>query len=72
MNWKSMEYAPKDRPILLCIGGIAIQGQYEDGLRDDGTRYWEAEWRVESVASHGCGCCSSKNPNPIGWVELPK
>lgn len=57
---KSMSTAPKDRAILLRVNHTWIEGCWCDG-----------EWQVESLPSHGCGCCADRNDEPEGWLELP-
>ena len=72
-QWKPMDGAPKDKAILLQISGKAIQGAWDarGGWWDDEKGEYPGDWNVVSMHSHGCGCCSSSNPEPTGWMELP-
>lgn len=67
-----METAPKDRPILLKIKGVAIQGQWNEPIvyGYDGEEPREGSWSVVHLPSHGCDCCFTDNPPPTGWAEL--
>lgn len=71
--WKAIESAPKDGgDIVLLIGGIAIQGSWDNETRADGYVYGDGKWCVESLPSHGCGCCSAENDPPTHWQPLPE
>lgn len=60
--WKPIADAPRDVSILLLIGSYAIEGYWDDD---------EDKWEVIDLPSHGCGCCSSENPEPTHWAPLP-
>lgn len=65
MNWRPMDTAPKDGThILLHIEDCAIEGWWENYRNGGG------EWNVVSLSSHGCGCCSSSNADPLKWAYL--
>lgn len=67
-EWQPIETAPKDGThILLHVDGSVIEGWWYQPNYDGGV----ADWNVESVPSHGCGCCSEENPDPIAWMPLP-
>ena len=73
MSWQLMNTAPRDgTPVLLLIDGTAIQGGWDNETRRDGYVYGEGKWYVDSLPSHGCGCCGRTNPEPTGWLPLPK
>jgi hypothetical protein len=64
-GWQPIESAPKDgTAVLLLIEGEAIQGHW---VTHGNT---PSEWKVIRLSSHGCGCCSSRNPNPTHWQPL--
>lgn len=62
--WKPIGDVPKDGThVLFLMDGVVIEGWYETGSDD--------HWKVVRVLSHGCGCCSSDNTEPTGWMPLP-
>lgn len=65
-TWQPIETAPKDgTSVLLLIGEEAIQGHWVT------YKNIPSEWKVISLSSHGCGCCSSDDPAPTHWMPLP-
>ena len=63
-DWQPIETAPKDGThILLYVEGSVIEGYWYS--------YWE-EWEVVALSSHGCGCCSCGNDDPLYWMPLPE
>ena len=71
MSSLDLTKVPKDRPILIEIGGKWTQAQWDDnGTTPDGE--WTGWWEVIWLPSHGCGCCSSTNPAFTDWCELPE
>lgn len=66
-EWLPIETAPKDgSSVLLLISGEAIQGRWVTYKNIPG------EWRVVSLSSHGCGCCSADDEPPTHWAHLPE
>ena len=71
--WQSIETAPRDgTTIILLVDDVAISGSW--GMSPDcgPERYPQDGWRVDSLNSHGCGCCASQNGAAMGWLPLPK
>jgi len=65
--WNSIDTAPKDGSyILLLIDDKAIEGWWYAGGYPNGS------WKVISLHSHGCGCCSSEDDPPTHWMALPE
>ncbi len=72
-EWQPIETAPKDGgSVLLFIDRTAIEGQWDNETRADGYVYGDGKWVVDSLPSHGCGCCSYDNPEPTHWMPLPE
>lgn len=69
INWQPIKTAPKDKDVLIFINGIVIQAKYCQVTAYDGTIY-PYEWKVDSLPSHGCGCCGSDNEEPTHWAEI--
>jgi hypothetical protein len=66
IDWQDIATAPKDgTEILLYVEDVAIEAVWDSSL---GRRFW----RVGSVTSHGCGCCSSNDDDPTHWAALNK
>lgn len=61
ISWQPIKTAPKDKDVLIFINGIVIQAKYCQ-VTD--------EWEVESLPSHGCGCCGSDNEEPTHWAKI--
>jgi len=71
-KWRPMRTAPKDgTSVLLLVDGKVIEGSFYDEVCGNGERYGPGKWDVVSLPSHGCGCCSTSDPEPSGWLPLP-
>jgi hypothetical protein len=67
MMWRPIETAPKDGThVLVILEGVVIEAWFEGGFGD-----WPGRWEVVKVSSHGCGCCSNDNEEPMCWMPLP-
>lgn len=78
MMWQPIETAPKDGThIFLCIPDwdyeqtpkvptqVVTEGWWDPEMYPNG------EWRVVTLPSHGCDCCSFSNQEPTHWMPLP-
>lgn len=66
MKKRPIKTAPKDKPILLHFPDEGwIEAEWYESANLSG--YWD----VISMPSHGCGCCSYKDPDPDFWLPLP-
>lgn len=71
-QWRTIDSAPRDgSEVLLLIENRAFQAAWDDCTLPNGSRYCPGEWRPASLPSHGCGCCSSKDPDPTHWMPIP-
>ncbi len=70
--WNDIGNAPKDgTKIILLIDDVAISGSWGNFPDCMPSRHPEKGWRVDSLPSHGCGCCSEDNNAPVGWMPMP-
>ena len=66
MEWQPIETAPKNgTDIILRVDDYAIEGRFVATI-------YGGYWAKISLNSHGCGCCSSEDPNPTHWMPLPE
>jgi hypothetical protein len=69
---RPMHTAPKDAPVLLFYPSGAIQGAWDEDVDWDPDTGPIGGWRVIRIDQHGCGCCSSNDEQPSGWLALPE
>lgn len=69
-EWQDIATAPKDRPIILFVDGSAIEGEWNNQICADGSRWGPGRWEYVGLPSHGCGCCSSEDPDPTNWLDF--
>lgn len=75
MKWQPMDTAPKDGSWILLAFSPVARFDFEQENRNDppvvAQARWVDWWQVLDLNSHGCGCCSYNNPEPIGWTDIP-
>jgi len=63
-GWQPIESAPKDRPAILLVDGMALQGRW---IQNEWYGDWC--WRSENVR---CRCGGANSGLPTHWMPLPE